>query len=42
MAEFLLENAPNKAAVLRQALARYLKEQMKVELLRLAVDPVDS
>ena len=37
--EFCLENDLHNSAVLRQALARYLKEHMTVELPRLTVEP---
>ena len=38
LTEFCLENDLHNSAVLRQALAQYLKEQMEVELPRLIVN----
>ena len=37
LTEYCLENDLHNSAVLRQALAKYLKEQMEVELPRLIV-----
>ena len=42
LTEFCCENDLHNSAVLRQALAKYLKEQMEVELPRLIVNrPAD-
>ena len=42
LTEFCLENDLHNSAVLRQALAKYLREQMDVELPRLIVNrPAD-
>ena len=39
LTEFCLENDLHNSAVLRQALAKYLKEQMEMELPRLVAKP---